>query len=71
MRHVLILISFCLMAGCAGTPDRENSFSSKTGPRCPAGQMAVVERRVKDDRYDCVSPDFFERPEIMSYDEDM
>ena len=70
MRILSLLISLLLMVGCAGTPDRENSFSSKTGPRCPPGQMAVVERRLKDDRYDCVAEGFFDRSEIVSYDGD-
>ncbi len=71
MRNVFIIMIFCLVAGCAGTPDRENSFSAKAGPHCPGGQIAVVERRMMDDRYDCVDPEFLQQPEMLSYDEDM
>jgi len=37
----------------------------------PAGQVAVLERRMMDSRYDCVDPGFFEEPEMVNYDEDM
>ena len=71
MRNIFIIVIFGLVAGCAGTPYRANSFSPKAGPHCPDGQIAVVELRIMDNRYDCVAPEFFEQPEMLSYDEDM
>ena len=35
MREIFIIVIFCLVAGCAGIPDRGNSFSAKAVPRCP------------------------------------
>lgn len=51
--------------------DRENSFSAKAGPRCPGTQIAVVERRMNDDRYDCVSSEYLDYSEPVNYDNDM
>jgi hypothetical protein len=70
MRDMLIVMISSLVSGCAGIPDRVNSFSAKAGPHCPAGQVAVVERRMMDDRYDCVDPGFIEQSEMVNYDED-
>ncbi len=76
MRNSLIVICLSLVAGCvsrAGHENltvRENSFSAKAGPRCPGGMIAIVERRMMDDRYDCVDPEFFEAPEMVSYDDE-
>lgn len=56
MWRFLILMTFSLVAGCAATPYRGNSYSAKTEPDCPRGKVGVVE----DDRYYCVDPDVFE-----------
>ncbi len=71
MRYFLTLTIACLAAGCAANPDRVNSFSATAGPRCPGNQVAVVERRMMDDRYDCVDVDFFDQREMVNYDDDL
>jgi len=58
----LIIATFALVAGCAGTPesagtqDPEASSSTDTGPECPAFKTLVVE----EDRYYCVDDDLLE-----------
>ena len=71
MRKPLMIMLTCLAAGCAQAPERVNSFSAKAGPKCPGSQVAVVERRMGDTRYDCVEVDFFEQTEMVSYDDEM
>jgi len=64
MWRFLILIIFSLVAGCADTPDRVKSSSTKTGLECPSWKTVVVE----DDHYYCVDPDVFER-DVLERDE--
>jgi hypothetical protein len=79
MWNFLIVMTFFLVTGCAGTldsqnlsltSDRVNAFRPKTGPYCPPGQIAVVEIRMMDNRYDCVEPYFFEQTEMVDFRDD-
>ena len=56
MRNIFIIVIFGLVAGCAGSLDRENSPSTKTGPECSAWKTLVVE----DGRYYCVDDELLE-----------
>jgi hypothetical protein len=61
----LIIATFVLMAGGAGTEDRADFASAENGPDCPSWKTVVVD----ESRYYCVDPDVVER-EIERIEDD-
>jgi hypothetical protein len=62
----IIVATFALEAGCAGTPEGEDPPQSKASDVCPAWKIVVVE----DERIFCVDPDILEREREIIEDED-
>jgi len=56
---MLMVLLLLVLTGCATSDEyRENAFKPKPNKiRCPDGQVAVVEKWVKNEQWQCVDED--------------